>query len=270
MLLSEPISALSAMPSDADIIRLAVGYVDRYYGDSNFDPQTNGEYSVLERLLPHCHRVFDVGASSGVWSSQALKINSALNIHCFEPLPRNQAGLMDALKDKVVINLFALGAENCKKTLYSLPEQGAINWQLASIYARNHHEHGNLQEITVDVLTVEEYCRRANISHIDFLKIDVEGAEVDVLKGAASLFREERIMAAQFEYGATWLDSRCQLRDVFDLLEGMNYAMVKIIPETCLAVDKYWSGLDSFRYSNWLIVHRDIVGGILQVDRLSF
>lgn len=257
-LLSMPVGSLLQMPRDYEIVKLAEAYIDRYYGDTDIDPETNGEYRLLEKLLPFCRTVFDVGAAGGFWARHALSVNPQLNLHCFEPLPINQTGLVEALAGRAVINGFALGAVNGRLPFHVVSEHTGDNWQLGSLYGRNQGQFGASVELSVDVLTVEEYCRRAGVEHIDFLKIDVEGAELDVLTGAVPLFREGRIMAAQFEYGGTWLDARRQLRDVFDLLRGTDYVLAKIIPDGYRVIADYWLGLDSYRYSNWLVLHKDI------------
>lgn len=249
---------LSDFPNDSSVAALAEQYLFRYYNDANVDPETNGEYRFLNRILPYCRTVFDVGASGGEWAERALQINPSIGLHCFEPLPLNQLSLVSRIGGRAVVNACAVGAVDGRMSLNVLAEDRDSNWQLSSLYAREQGVFGEAHKMPVDVISLETYCQRNRIEHIDFLKIDVEGAEVDVLTGAARLLREGRIMAVQFEYGTTWLDARCQLRDVFDLVQGTGYAVGKLTPDGYRLFDRYWSGLDSFRYSNWLILHPDI------------
>jgi hypothetical protein len=62
---------------------------------------------------------------------------------------------------------------------------------------------------------------------IYFLKIDVEGAEMDVLAGANQLIKNKKIKFLQFEYGPNCIISKVFLKDFFLLLE--NYTIYRIL-----------------------------------------
>ena len=53
--------------------------------------------------------------------------------------------------------------------------------------------------IQVEITTLDTFCRQSGVPAIDFLKIDVEGAEVDVLRGARELFAERRVDGGMIE-----------------------------------------------------------------------
>ena len=56
------------------------------------------------------------------------------------------------------------------------------------------------QVITVQSTTLDHFCASHGIDRLDFLKIDVEGAELSVLKGSADMLRRRKIMAVYFEF----------------------------------------------------------------------
>lgn len=58
----------------------------------------------------------------------------------------------------------------------------------------------------------DELLAREGIREIDFLKIDVEGAEHLVLRGLEGLLRERRVRFVQFEYGKIYPD-HVEIRD---------------------------------------------------------
>ncbi|MBU0568951.1 FkbM family methyltransferase [bacterium] len=97
---------------------------------------------------------------------------------------------------------------------------------------------------------------RHNIKNISFIKIDTEGHEVAVLKGAQNLINHQLIGMIQFEYGGTFLDSRTTLRDVYNIL-SKNYIISHVLPNGILPLP-YSNILETYRYSNWLVISRNI------------
>jgi len=58
----------------------------------------------------------------------------------------------------------------------------------------------------VKAISLDSFCKQNQIDSIDLLKIDVEGAEYQVMLGAKSLFQSQRIKCCVFEFGATTFD----------------------------------------------------------------
>jgi FkbM family methyltransferase len=77
--------------------------------------------------------------------------------------------------------------------------------------------------------TVDAFSLEHNISHIDLLKIDVEGAEYQVLLGAQKMLQEKRIGCCVFEFGATTFDMGNTPEMIESFLEKMKYRIRNII-----------------------------------------
>lgn len=58
------------------------------------------------------------------------------------------------------------------------------------------------KSISVSVSTLDAYCQSHKIHRIDFLKIDTEGFEIQVLRGARSLIEQDAIDFVQLEHGS--------------------------------------------------------------------
>ncbi len=78
------------------------------------------------------------------------------------------------------------------------------------------------------VRTGNAYCQEHGIDQIDFLKVDVEGAEHMVLSGFSELLNNQAIRAVQFEYGYTNGDAHFLMRDFYQLFESHGYQVGKI------------------------------------------
>ena len=131
-----------------------------------------------------------------------------------------------------------------------------------SLYRRQGLEHLGVapqgREETIELQTVDDYCSKRDVIKINYLKLDVEGHELEVLKGAKDALRGGRIEIIQFEYGGCNIDSRVLLKDIFDFVEGLPYLVCKILPENIQQIPRYSQALENFQYSNWLLVHKDL------------
>jgi FkbM family methyltransferase len=224
-----------------------------YDNDNQDDMAVNGEQCLLRDVLPGATTVFDVGANVGRWTRAALKINPRLRVHCFEPSGVTFRRLLsNSFPEKVVCNHLALGECAGRATLYAVDHGSGIN----SLYRRELDCFRSAETETVTVGTLDEYCSEHGIEHIDFLKIDVEGYELAVLRGSREMLRKGRISTIQFEYGGTYLDARVLLKDVWDYIASVapNYAFHKLYPNGPRLIPTYNQGtFETFQQSNWVI-----------------
>lgn len=247
---------LKILPKNRHLYNFCKSYVEKHDGDGNGDMMTNGEYRLMRHFLPDSSVVFDVGAHTGEWAKHALTIRPNLAIHCFEPGRDNFEKLvMNVAADDVICNDFGLGSSKGEKPFFIYKDAPGLN----SLYQRRGLEDGwgleKTEEIeTVRLDTLENYCLEKNIRKIDFLKVDVEGHEMEVFRGGASLFREGRVRVIQFEYGGCNIDSKVLLKDIFEFFAGMEYRFYKILPDKLRPVERYDQRLENFKYQNWLIV----------------
>lgn len=247
---------LKILPKNRHLYNFCKSYVEKHDGDGNGDMMTNGEYRLMRYFLPDSSVVFDVGAHTGEWAKHALTIRPNLAIHCFEPGRDNFEKLvMNVAADDVICNDFGLGSSKGEKPFFIYKDAPGLN----SLYQRRGLEDGwgleKTEEIeTVRLDTLENYCLEKNIRKIDFLKVDVEGHEMEVFRGGASLFREGRVRVIQFEYGGCNIDSKVLLKDIFEFFAGMEYRFYKILPDKLRPVERYDQRLENFKYQNWLIV----------------
>ncbi len=218
----------------------------------------SGEVNVLYEINKEIKKneliVFDVGANIGNYSKAVLKYCNEfnnVNIHCFEPSKSTFELLKDNLegKDNIILNNVGLNSMDRETKLYSF----AGNSQLSSIYKRelDYCNIPNDGEEKVKLITLDSYCRSNGINYIDFLKIDVEGNEIEVLKGAKEMLEKKNINYIQFEFGGCNIDSRTYFKDFWDLL-SKNYNFYRIMKDGFVKLNNYNILLECFNCSNFL------------------
>lgn len=135
---------------------------------------------------------FDVGANYGWYASMFAKhAGTSGQVHAFEPLPdlyeRLQANMALAKTNgNVFLNQMALGNETKAVTIYTFPELTTGHNSLSPMGQENH------VAVDVPMATMNSYLADNKIERVDFLKIDIEGAELLFLEGAEALFKLER------------------------------------------------------------------------------
>jgi FkbM family methyltransferase len=213
--------------------------------DRGHVPTANGEVFALKSVLKRLGHeksivLFDVGANRGQYLKMAKSINeNRLSIFCFEP----QASAFSYLKT-VADEYGNVKTENIglgeKKGVFSLYRDTEAS-EFASMYPATYVQYNvNLSiKENIHIETLDEYCLAKNIKRVHFLKLDVEGHEIPVLKGAFNMINSGNIDFIQFEYGLASMSSRTLLKDFFELLK--NYRIYRILP----------SGLELLNYSEY-------------------
>ncbi|MBD2260781.1 FkbM family methyltransferase [Pseudanabaena sp. FACHB-2040] len=83
---------------------------------------------------------------------------------------------------------------------------------------------------TVKSTTVDSYCKEHGIESIDLLKVDVEGAEYQVLLGAVEMLKEKRIKRCTFEFGGTTFDMGNHPDQIQNYLDEVGYRIRNVVP----------------------------------------
>ncbi len=227
-----------------------------HYEGSNPNFEKDGERQIVQRCISHSNIVFDVGANQGEWAKLVLKYHPDIELHCFEiSMPTYQKLSSQNFPKNVRLNNFGVSSRNGEATLFVFAEGADTN----SLYKRSGLEHWGVKpqekEEVVSLRALDDYCLEKNIRNVDFLKIDVEGHELEVLQGSSLMLRQGRIAIIQFEYSGAYIDARILLKDVFELFKGLPYQFYKIVPMGVLPVHAYTQELENFQYSNYLAIH---------------
>ncbi|MBI4569431.1 MAG: FkbM family methyltransferase [Planctomycetes bacterium] len=216
-----------------------------------------GEILAIERFVPPAGVVLDAGAHEGAWAAEVLSRRPRVTAHLFEPLPGPYRGLLrrfarEAGEGRVVPHNMALAeAEGCRPFWHY---QDAESW--STFHRRPEVERENHlrppRAVNVPVTTVDAYRARQGLARVDFLKIDVEGGERDVLRGARESLARGCVDHVQFEYGGTYRDAGTTLREVFDFLAALGYLIFRLTPDGPRHLPAFTAEMEDYGYANFL------------------
>jgi len=212
----------------------------RGMGLFNCTKATAGEDYFVKKRLPQLLNtkkpiLLDIGANIGTYTKLLSEVFPKSEIHSFEPHPKNFDKLSSYTHPAVTIHQSALGAENNDIVLYDRADQDGSSH--ASVYKKiitDWHQTENTS-LNVPMQTLDQFAEENNIHQIDFLKIDTEGHEYDVLKGAQTLLSEHRILVIQFEFGCLDCYSNHFLQHFRDILP--NHTLFRQLPRHLLPLN---------------------------------
>lgn len=219
-------------------------------GYGNWDMATNGEALLARTLIDPGDTVFDVGAHVGAWSLHVLEHHPGVRLYAFEPSPATFVELERNLDGSGGIPVkVALSDSAGMMPFHVHPDASSLD----GFYDRVPESVGS-STIEIPTARLDAYCEANEIERIDYLKIDTEGAELLVLRGATGLLENRSIQLLQFEYGGTYPDAGITLREVFELLSSFDYELYRILRNGLLHVDGWRDTLETYRYANYLAV----------------
>lgn len=204
--------------------------------------------------------IFDIGANAGDYSYKLLRNFNNDYIFSFEPNNKSYLKLQDRFQDAINLQLFnlALSSKNEKSFLYfkkdgTLDEHSSM---VKSVFTDIHnYGYKDIGSIEVESITLDSFCFKKNIDIIHFIKIDTEGNELEILKGAKELLKDGKIQSIQFEFNEMNIASRVYLKDFFDLLPNFNF--YRLLPNGLLEL-KYHPKHEIFLFQNILAVKKDL------------
>jgi FkbM family methyltransferase len=190
----------------------------------------------------------DVGANVGFYTTCFAKKATRGAVHSFEPVPLNYHlmsvnSLSNGLSN-VVINNCAVGDTNCEAD-FCVASDGAFSSLVDT------GRKPIVETTKTRVVTLDSYCHDHNLPRIDILKIDVEGAEMSVLRGTVGLLsdmrRKPRLVMLEL-FGPMLQRFGCTIEDVTRLMHSYSYspfivAGKKLTPFTASHYDKIYNVL---------------------------
>lgn len=245
------------------ILKLYMRLVGVLNSDST---QASGEEHLLKLLSKKYKEpiIFDVGANEGGYSALTRKYIPNSTIYAFEPGIKSFAKLKDKQLKK--LHIYNVGLSDKKGTayFYDFSEKStqkndypvsAMASLSKEVFTKYHREKPKSRKINLE--TIDNFVKKENIRHIDFLKIDTEGYEYHVLKGAMKTIMKKKIDVIQFEFNEMNVYTRVFLRDFIELL--VDFKLYRLMPDWLLSLDDYSPKThELFGFQNIVAIRKDL------------
>lgn len=233
--------------------------------NNGWQPERSGEdWFIREVLAPSRPRTcFDVGANVGVYSRLLLEHTGA-DVVAFEPLPGANEKLNQMKesnprnRDRFTVISSAVGSQPGVAELhYGNPtsELASLSTEASQI---GYVGADNTMTMQVPVTTLDEVTSTAPWSSLrtegglDFVKIDVEGFEYEVLRGAEATIAHCRPRFIQIEWNLHQLTTGTSFLSMCKLLPG--YTPYQLLPHGMRTVDPMTPDANTFCYANFIFV----------------
>lgn len=179
--------------------------------------------------------VFDVGANIGELSLLfSSLVGDKGQVHSFEPCQKTfnkLSQICDIIqRPQIKINHKAVSKKQDLIKLYVYDDEYSTLNSMADRPLENYGldiKPNHIEE--VESITIDQYCQENNISHINLLKIDVEGAEYQVLLGTENMLKNKKIDCCLFEFGQTTFDMGNKPSEIEKYLNKLGYKVRNLI-----------------------------------------
>jgi len=177
--------------------------------------------TFLHTLIKTKNPVFyDIGGNKGDYTLMLRKSFPTSNITTFEPNPNTFKVLKNNTEGKCNLINKGVGENSGELNLYfdvnnPTSVQASSNPEILKQIAHS----TDLSSVKIDVVTLDDSVKE---NQIDLLKIDVEGFELEVLRGAKNLLIENKIKIIQFEFNEVNIIQKRFLKDFYDILPHFN------------------------------------------------
>ena len=233
------------------------------FGYNNYSSLKNsGELKFLTTVLNYKPNLcIDIGANKGNFSKFILQNSVNCKVIAFEPLPKCYEKLL-ILKEQyperfTPINMGVADIESILELNF-----GDENSELASfskeINKISYVGVNNINKVNIEVISLDKYFSTICVESIDLIKIDTEGFEYEVLKGASETILKFKPKFIQIEFNWHQLFKNVTLYQISLLLP--NYKTYQLLPygEGLIERDILEPESNIFQFSNFVFVRKDI------------
>lgn len=195
-----------------------------------FDDEGNGKDPLLDikrRLDQKAPIIFDVGANTGQSVRKFKRFFPEGKIYSFEPSTKayNELEKVSHQYKNVWPHQIALGSQEAQMKMF----ENACSDMNSFLEMGKHGSGSIIGESIVQVTTIDQFCAQNNIPKIHVLKIDAQGYDFEVIKGAKAMMLANKIELLYFEIiFSEMYQGVPRFSEVYDFLLDHGFLMVSL------------------------------------------
>jgi FkbM family methyltransferase len=212
---------------------LAYAHLRTLCGAQDWEKQT-----FLKTIRPGW-TIVEIGANLGYFTNLfQLLVGTSGQVHAFEPVPSTFQKLKSAIpKGKNLCTLHNLGTGNeTGEVIFHVPlnDHGQATM---SPHDCNTWKSREIEEVTCSVIKLDEFSPISSLTKIEFVKIDVEGAELPSLQGAESILRKHKPLLF-VEVCKAWMKSfGYNAKELEGFLRSLSYNKFELVGRNLESID---------------------------------
>lgn len=227
--------------------------LNRFYENRNHDIESNGELNILKKIAKFKPSIIiDGGANIGKYSLHISHICPDSKIYSLEPVDSTFTKLKfnTSKIDCIEPIMKGFDKENGSKEINVF--ETSTHSSLFDIQGISYKSE---EKVKIDLIKGDDFLKEKNIDIVDFIKLDLEGAEYDTLLGFEESIKAGKIRAVQFEYGYINISTKKLLIDYYNFFERYDYIVGKIFPKS-VEFRKYEFKYEDFLGPNYIAVKK--------------
>ena len=222
--------------------------------------EDSGEKFFINLIKKEINLSLDIGANVGNYTKMLLSDTNS-KVISFEPLPKAYEELKiikSNFQDRLEIHNVAIGIKDEILNLSYGTEKSEKASLMKNLEKISFIENQNKNEVSVQVRRLDYFQNYFKDKVIDFIKIDTEGFEYEVLKGAKNILETHKPKFIQVEFNWHQLIKK---QTLYNLSELINFSDVfKILPHgnKLLHIDPFRPENNIYHLSNYVFIRKDI------------
>jgi len=198
-----------------------LGIVDEVFAHGVYD-------RVLRQIRPG-ETVIDVGSQCGIFALAAAVRGAS--VRCYEPIGENVERLLDnarlnGYEMQVTTRNVAVAGTRGTKTLYTVEDDTGGSTFFPSIHP-DWLQNGRMRSLSVECVTLDDLVAECGKTVCEYVKLDCEGAEYDILRGAdPAVLRRVRTLIMEYHPNG-------DVAEIVQLLRGAGFH-VEVSPHPCI------------------------------------
>ncbi len=181
---------------------------------------TNGE-RWLTTLIDEEPVVVDVGFHDGASTAEILRLRPMAQVYGFDPSRFGRESYEKRFKDNSRVSFANVALSDKPGELEFYDYENMCN----SLAARKEIPGETPRIYKVPVTTLEAYCNERAVTHINLMKIDAEGYDLNVLEGGRDLLARQTVDIFMFEFASGWAATKRYLWEAVEYLEPLPYQL---------------------------------------------